>query len=78
MNRRDQLRIVNEMAASVKRGFLAQLKANKIPASWDGHELRVLITNTYVNQIASVSVITREPKSQRAREFRNRCSVYDL
>lgn len=74
MSRKEQRRIVREHVSNIQRWVLSGLESKKIglPAEWDSHELRCFIADQF-NQAASVSIIRREPRSKRAREYKNKC-----
>jgi hypothetical protein len=53
-------------------------KLDFVPEAWDGHELRALIADEVAEQIGSVSIIRRDPRGKRAREYRNTLAVQNL
>lgn len=68
MKRKEQIAFVRDLSRNVTKDLIA--KSIAWPKEWDGHELRQLLAIAYKDS-ATVSVIVREPKSKRAREFHN-------
>jgi hypothetical protein len=77
VNKDAQLTIVNKlcMTAALEIGTL--IDEGKVPEEWDGHELRVLVADK-LKDAASISVIVKDPRSQRAKDFRNTVLVKNL
>lgn len=74
MNRREQKAFVKGISASITAEACRKITEGKIPLEWDGHELRAYLANRHA-QSAAMSSILRDPRSKRAREFRNTCLV---
>lgn len=72
MMRLGKKKYVQELCDGVKAEILEIISAGKIPSEWDYHELRVLLADKFT-QYAAISVIKREPRSKRARAFKNYC-----
>lgn len=70
MNKREQKRFVRELSQAVVRETLAAITAGKTPATWDGHELRLLLADKF-EASASMSMLRREPRSARTRNYNN-------
>jgi hypothetical protein len=75
MNRPEQIQFVRDLTNSVAQSLIE--KADKWPADWDGHELRVLIRDAFVSD-ARISVIDKEPRTKRARDYRNVITTENL
>ena len=74
MERNEQKRVIQELGDGIVRDLLEMVFAGKIPEAWDGHELRALFA-AKAGDAASISTIVRQPRSARAREFRNHVLV---
>ena len=70
MNRDDQKQFVAELADSIVRDIRDKIDEGKIPEHWDGHELRVLLSEKF-EASAKISVIRTSPRHSRARDYHN-------
>jgi len=70
MTPKEQRTFIAELCDNIKESLLRR----QFPAEWDGHELRVLLAQRF-EQSAQMSAIRREPRSRRARNFKNACLV---
>lgn len=77
MIKREQRRFVKELTKAVTDEILAIIKRGGIPDTWDGHELRCLMADRY-EASASMTLIRRNPKESRAREYKNHRLVHNL
>ena len=77
MNRREQRRFVKELTKAVTNQLLALIHRGSIPDTWDGHELRCLMADHY-EASAKVTIVRRNPRGARARDYKNECLVRDL
>jgi hypothetical protein len=77
MTRTGQKKFVRGLSNSIAKHICALIDAGKIPESWDGHELRVLLGYEH-DKSAKVTLVAREPRSKRARDFRNTIIVNNL
>ena len=68
MTRAEQRKFLRALAGVTVSDMLAQIKA--IPAEWDGPELRCWLAERFESN-ASHSCIRRDPRSKRARSYRN-------
>ena len=72
-----QKEFLRDYTESVLHGLNRKLDEGKVPACWDGHELRVWFADI-VKSDASISLIRKHPHSARARKFRNDVVVNGL
>jgi len=72
--RQDQHRLVSEWFTGHERQLHQVISSGQIPENWDGHELRCLIV-AYAAESASISVITREPRRKRAKNFKTHLRI---
>lgn len=70
LTRKGQRAFVRELSSTIARDITAAITAGKIPAEWDGHELRALLAMRHA-QSAAMSLVLREKRSKRARDFNN-------
>lgn len=70
MNRTEQITLVNELCMRMALDIGTKIDAGDTPEEWDGHELRALIADKAADN-ASISVIRKEPGSQRAKAYKN-------
>ena len=66
----EKMRFVSDLAKSIATEMVQKIIEEKIPADWDGHELRSLMAEKF-EASAAMSLIRREPRSKRARDYRN-------
>lgn len=73
MTTTDQQEFVNNLTESVRKEIVAHIRDGKIPAEWDGHELRALLAEKFTSEAAlSLSRNGSLCKRQRRyRQFRN-------
>lgn len=73
----DKLRqsvFVRDLAQNITSEILALISTDKIPANWDGHELRLLLADRFESS-ASMSHLRQNRRSRRAKDYRNECAV---
>ena len=70
MTKTQQKAFVRSLAKSVVAECVGHIRADKVPESWDGHELRMWMAEKFEDS-AEMSVIHKEPRSRRARAYRN-------
>jgi hypothetical protein len=70
LNRGEQKTFVRELADALVREVCEKIDEGKIPEHWDGHELRVLMSEKF-EQSAKASVIRTSPRHSRARDYHN-------
>ena len=70
MTTNEQIRFVRELCKTVADEVVVSLRDKAVPDTWDGHELRMLLADRF-ERSASMSIIKREPRSARARAYRN-------
>lgn len=70
MTRKEQAKFVRDLTRSVAASLIKKLPQIPSTKSWDGHELRVRLSEMFVSE-ADVSVIKRNHRSQRAYDYRN-------
>jgi hypothetical protein len=76
MTRDEKAAFITNILDSTKEALLRKL--DHVPETWDGHELRAWIEADVIQQIGSISLIKKEPKSKRAREFHNDMATRNL
>lgn len=72
-----QISLVNQLCVGLALDIGTLIDDGKIPADWDGHELRALIAEKAIAN-ASISAIRREPRSARANAYRNHINITSL
>lgn len=77
MTRTEQKTFVKDLTKTVTKSILASITSKNIPADWDGHELRALLADKFTWQ-ACGSIITKEPRSSRARSYHNTYLIANL
>jgi hypothetical protein len=77
MTRKKQAEIVRGISNFIKNETLTQIRSGAVPADWDGHELRMLLSEKH-KRSASMSILARYPKFPRARNFKNHMSISNL
>lgn len=70
MTRTEQAKFTRDLCRSIEKTVIQNVKKTKETASWDGHELRVLLFEHF-RAASYPSCITREPHTKRARDYRN-------
>lgn len=80
MNTKEKCKFVTDLAASLTREMHMLICAGRIPAEWDGHELRVLMAEKFIVEAAySVSRHgSLQKRGARYRAFRNTIRVNNL
>ena len=77
MTKKDQRRFVRDLSQSIANDFCDLLAAGKIPDNWDGHELRCWLADRHA-AAADRTVIRRDLRGKRAREFKNDIIIRNL
>lgn len=72
MDLEEKKAFIRELSDSITESLLEL--TDKMPEEWDGHELRCLLAFRY-ELSAKMTVIRREPRSKRARDFKNELIV---
>lgn len=72
-----QKMFVLELCASVSEDIIKSIRGGKVPEKWDGHELRCLLAERF-EESAKISLIRDNPRSARAKDFRNTVNVNNL
>lgn len=70
MNQTEQLIIVHNLCMGMSRTISDRIRKGHVPENWDGHELRALIADKAEGN-ASISSIRKEPRSARAKAYKN-------
>lgn len=70
MNREQQEMLVRDISLNIADEIVTQIMAGKIPDTWDGHELRALLAERHASS-AAMSLVVREPRRKRSRDYRN-------
>jgi hypothetical protein len=68
MDPQDQKRIVRELTSSIADSIIRLIDAGRIPAEWDGYELREMV---FDRASASRCHIMQHGGNARARNYRN-------
>lgn len=72
-----QTKLVQDICNAVRDSVLADVAAGKVPSTWDGHELRVLLVDRFrVN--AAATCLVRNPRGARARAYKNHIQTTTL
>lgn len=74
MQKREQRRFVKELCARIENRILDHIKLGRIPAGWDGIELRELIADIAHEQRAGKDIMGRT----RRRDYRNIVIINNL
>ena len=77
MGKGEQKTFVRELTDAIVREICGHIDADKIPKEWDGHELRVLLADAF-DRSAGMSLIRREPRRGRSREYHNTVRIRNL
>ncbi len=77
MTRRDQKKFVRDLSKSIATSISEQIDRDQIPENWDGHELRCLLAYRH-EESAKMTSIRKDPRSKRARDFKNTIIVENL
>lgn len=75
MNDKEKKEMVTQLAGTLVAGIVRAIDDSRVPAAWDGHELRMLLAREFERE-TSCSLIRKNPRSARARAYRNhlRCT----
>jgi len=73
MTKREQAQFTRELCASILSDTLHDIRANRIPETWDGVELRQLVADRFERSVYRRSLIGR-----RGREYRETILTRDL
>lgn len=68
MTRDEQKEFILDLCRSVHRSIESSIEKGRIPAEWDGHELRQYIADKFAEQ-------TTKLDRRRMREYRNHVAV---
>jgi hypothetical protein len=69
LNRSEQKKFVRDLSKAIAANVVQSIEEGKIPADWDGHELRLLLAYKTVDD-AKISELKTNPKSGRAKRFK--------
>lgn len=72
MKRIEQVKFINDLVNSIKRDLVADVP--RIPAEWDGHELRQWIIDRFTERAALGSLM----RGARRREYQNDVITHNL
>lgn len=70
MTKIDQLDFVGILANSIKNDIQQAIIEGKIPEDWDGHELRKLLADKFIDA-AELSTLNSNKRGTRAARYRN-------
>lgn len=70
MTLEEKKQFVRDLCKSVSKELEAKIDSGKIPAHWDGHELRALMAEKFIDNAAH-SIIKLQSRGRRARDYRN-------
>lgn len=70
MNKKEKGEFVRDLSRALTQEVLKKIEADRIPADWDGHELRCYLRDLFTDQ-AEISAIVKEPRGKRAKAYRN-------
>jgi hypothetical protein len=65
----EQVAFLEDLTKSILGDMNMLIVRGKIPPEWDGHELRIWLSDKFADA-AEVSSIAKYPRSKRARNFR--------
>lgn len=68
MSKAEKVKIIRELSSRIAERLCE--KVDQMPEEWDGHELRVLLADAFTSD-AQCSLIKREPRSKRSRDYKN-------
>jgi len=77
MTKTQQKSFVNQLSRNIARTICNKIDCGRIPAHWDGNQLRVLLADAH-RESAAISLIRKYPRDKRAKEFRNTVLVQNL
>lgn len=77
MNKNEQKVFVKDIAANVLSEVLALIRKDRIPRTWDGHELRCFLADRY-DVLAQRTTIRNRPDGDRAKRYREAARELDL
>ena len=64
--RREKSRFVRDLARAVAAEIVKKIDAGKVPAEWDGHELRRLLADKFEREVTGLM-----KKGRRLRDYRS-------
>lgn len=70
MLRKEQIEFVTDLLEIVRNEIISHINRGSMPDTFDGHELRVLISDKF-KDAARLSELRRHPHGTRNREYRN-------
>lgn len=70
MTPKEQARFVRELSKNIAKTIISAIEQKIIPEDWDGHELRVLLSDFHSDS-ALMSLLYRYPRSRRYRAYVN-------
>jgi hypothetical protein len=70
MTKSEQVRFVKQLTNTMAETLIGDIRNGKVPDTFDGHELRVMVMQLALDH-ATISNLVQNPKSQRARDYRN-------
>jgi hypothetical protein len=73
MTKREQQQFARELCASILSDTLHDIRANRVPETWDGAELRQLLADRFER-----AVYRRPLMGRRGREYRDNVLTNDL
>lgn len=65
LNRAEQQTLVHDLLQSLEREIVTAIKLDRIPATWDGHELRQYIVDRATEQIVFLKMPPAKLKAYR-------------
>ena len=77
MTKKDQRSIVAGLLQTTRAHMMQGIDDGVVPAEWSGHELRVWFAD-YAERLAEGTLIRSEPRSARARSYRDTVSTSNL
>jgi hypothetical protein len=77
MTKNEQADFIGDLLHNVAQSLLDKIHSGKVPEEWNGHELRCWVADT-IEDSARLSTIRKEPRSRRARDYRNTVLVNNL
>lgn len=75
MNSTEKKEFINSLTSRIAADLCKHVDAGRIPETWDGHELRVLLATCFNNEVSS---LMRKTRSKRMKDCRNEILVNNL
>ena len=72
MTREEQKHFIQDLTSNVTTRLVEAIETGKIPASWDGHQLRQLLADSY-KSVVWIKMSTKDMK-----EYRNVVLTHNL